>query len=105
MNKGIEIRNKKRANNNKKMRKVKKGQENICRFVWIEYMIFHKVNGKTRPFKTVGNVGLQIANKVYMNDGKYKFVNNKNLRITKIYEYIPDISNDLLIKKYNEHNN
>lgn len=98
--KGIEIRNNKRKKNNAKMRKTKPGQESICRFVWIEYLIFHKVNGNTKPYKTVGNLGLQIGNKVYLNDGKYKFVNNKNLKIKKKYDGIPDGASKLLADKY-----
>lgn len=98
--KGLEIRNNKRKKNNAKMRKTKPGQESICRFVWIEYLIFHKVNGNTKPYKTVGNLGLQIGNKVYLNDGKYKFVNNKNLKIKKKYDGIPDGASKLLIDKY-----
>ena len=88
-NKGLAIRDNKRQKQNKKMRELKDDQENLCRFVWIEYMLFHRVNGKTRPYKKVGNLGLQISNRVFLNDGTYKWVNNKNLKIKKVYEDIP----------------
>jgi hypothetical protein len=102
-NKGIQKRNQKRKKNNQKMKTVKENQESICRFVWVEYLTFHVVNGKTKPYKTVGNIGLQIANKVYMNDGKYKFINNKNLKIKKVYPSVPyELVNEELIEKYKQ---
>lgn len=99
-NKGLQIRDNKLKKQQKKMRTVKEGQEDLCRFVWIEYLIFKKVNGKTKPYKTVANVALQIGNKAYQNDGTYKFVNNKNLKIKRVYDGIPDAANESLIERY-----
>lgn len=102
MNKGLEIRNRKRKKAREKMNVVKEVQKGVCRFVWIEYMLFHNVNGKTKPFKIVGNVGLQLENKVYLNDGTYKYINNKHLKIKKIYEDVPNDTpvNERLLNMY-----
>ena len=100
MNKGLEIRARKKARNNAKMRQTRPDQEGCCRFVWVEYLVFKQINGKQRPYKTVSNLGLQIGNKVFLNDGRYKFVNNKNLKIKKKYQGIPDGASEGLIEKY-----
>ena len=102
MNKGLEIRAKKRTKQNAKAHSMKEEQKGLCRFVWIEYMLYRKYNGKLQPIKLVGNIGLQIENKIYLNDGTYKFANGKNLRIKKIYPDIPDAASELLIQKYQE---
>lgn len=90
MNKGLETRNIKKTKAREELNVVKEAQRGVCRFVWIEYMLFHNVKGKTKPYKVVGNVGLQVENKVYLNDGTYKYINNKNLKIKKIYEGVPN---------------
>ena len=103
--KGVQIRDNKRKKNNVNMRQIKSNQTDICRFVQFEYMTFKQVNGKTRPDRTVVEVGLQIANKIFLNDGKYKFVNNKNLRIKKIFDDIPDAATEQMKELYKKYNN
>lgn len=102
-NKGVKKRDQKRARNYRKMRMVKENQESICRFVRVEYMTFHIVNRKIQPYKTVRDVGLQISNKLYLNNGRFKFINNKNLKIKKIYPSIPYcLVNKNLIDQYEQ---
>lgn len=103
--KGVQIRDNKRKKNNVNMRQIKSNHTDICRFVQFEYMTFKQVNGKTRPDRTVVEVGLQIANKIFLNDGKYKFVNNKNLRIKKIFDDIPDAATEQMKELYKKYNN
>lgn len=104
MNKGLEIRNNKLKTNTKKRNEVKPEQENICRFVTINYQVIEKVNGKYRRTGSKTESGLQIKNRVYLIDGKYKMVNNKGLRIKKVISNIPEWATDTLIQKYNEFN-
>ena len=101
--KGVQIRDAKRANNNAKMRKTKPEQKNACRFIVIEYLVFKHVSGKLRPFENRTEVALQIGNKAYLNNGKYKFVNNKNLHIVRELKGIPRNINKDLVKLYHEH--
>lgn len=98
--KGLEIRDKKRAKHNKTIRKVKEGQEDICRFIEIKYMTFQKVNGRTRPSGMVEEMGLQKSNKVYLPDGHFKYVNNKSLKIIKKYEGVPENAPENLKELY-----
>ncbi|WP_455793001.1 hypothetical protein [Clostridium butyricum] len=102
MNKGIAIRNNKLRKNAKKRSVIKPEQENLCRFVTINYQVIERINGK---FKRTGNKtenGLQIKNRVYLLNGKYKLVNNKGLRIKRKFETIPEWATDELIQKYKE---
>lgn len=103
-NKGLQIRDNKRRKNNSKMRKVKDSQVGLCRYVDFKYMTFKRINGKTRPDKMVTDSGLQIGNKIYLADGKYKFVNNKSLHITKIYSELLVDAPEELKEVYNKKN-
>ena len=99
--KGLQIRDNKRKRNNAKMRKEKPDQESICRFVDFKYKIFGKTNGKTKVIGTRKEFGLQIGNRIYTNDGHYKFANNKNLHIEHIYNDMPEQAGLELAEKYN----
>ena len=100
MNKGLDIRNRKITKNLKDMNTVKDGQENVCRFISISYEVIKKVKGKYKRIGSKKVNGLQIKNKVYLIDGRYKMINNKNIRIIKIFDGIPEWSTDELIYKY-----
>lgn len=102
MNKGMKIRNKKLRRNLSKRNKIKPDQENICRFIEIKYQVIERINGKFRHTGSNKDKGLQIRNRVYLLNGHYKPVNNKGLKITKVYDDIPEWSDDNLRKKYEE---
>ena len=100
MNKGLDIRNRKIAKNLKNMNTVKEGQEDVYRFISISYQIIKKVNGKYKRLGSKKVNGLQIKNKVYLVNGKYKMINNKNTRIVKVFDGVPEWATDELIYKY-----
>lgn len=102
MNKGLMIRNSKIKKKFKKSNLVKPDQEDICRFVVINYQVIERVNGKYRRTGSNTEKGLQIKNKVYLLNGKYKLVNSKSLRITKKFNDVPEWASQELINKYNK---
>ena len=85
-----------------KASKIKEGQEELCRFVTIEYQIIKKVNGKYRRIGSKTENGLQVKNKVYLINGKYKMANSGSLRVTKKYDQIPEWATEELIVKYKQ---
>lgn len=99
-NKGIAIRNKKIARNNSNMRKTKDNQKGICRFIEIECPEFMIVNHKRKCVGRRKKLALQIENKAYLPDRHYKFINNKNLKIKKIYKDIPFNADYWLVELY-----
>lgn len=59
------------------------------------------MGGKYRkPTRTEKGSGLQIKNKIYMEDGTYKFVNRSTLKVTKQYPDIPEWANEYLKNLY-----
>lgn len=102
MNKGLEIRNNKLKKNLRKCHEIKENQKELCRFVSITYEIIQKVNGKYRHLGREQTNGLQIKNRVYLLNGKYKMVNGKSVKVKKTFSDIPSWANQELIKKYNE---
>lgn len=98
--KGIRIRNRKKSHNMSKTMTKKDEQKGLCRYVSVKWQVIKKINGKYKHVGEHKDKGLQIENKVYLLDGSYKFVNSKSLNITKIYEGVPEWTNDILIKKY-----
>jgi hypothetical protein len=101
LNKGLEIRNAKLQKQLKKRNTIKPEQENICVFITIRYEVIERINGK---FKHMGNHtvnGLQIKNRVYLNDGSYKLINSHSVKILKRYEEITEWANEELIERYN----
>lgn len=99
-NKGIEKWAKKKSAHTKKCRTLKDSQKGVCQFVKIEYMEFKVINGKTRPAGKISALGLQIENKIFLNNGKFKFVNNKNLKIVARFKDIPLNVTEELKEKY-----
>ncbi len=109
MNKGMEIWQKKQEKNKrdlpKKLKKawdIKDGQEDICRFIEFKQDIFEIVNGKRKKTGFSYGHGLQIANKCFLTDGKFKLVNGKNFHITATIDTVPEWANDYLISLYQE---
>ena len=103
MNKGLEIRNNKRRKNAIKRNTIKPEQENICRFVELQWEVIEMINGKYRHTGRDYGKGLQLKNRVYLTTGHYKLINSKSVKITKKYDDIPDWATEELIEKY--HNN
>ncbi|MCR4687856.1 MAG: hypothetical protein K5659_09830 [Lachnospiraceae bacterium] len=104
MNKGLEIRNKKWEKQRIKRNTVKDEQVGLCRFIDFKVEVIEKVNGKYRHTGHELGKGLQIENKVYLLDGRYKFVNRKSLKIIKIYNEIPNWASDSMITDYSRYN-
>lgn len=104
MNKGLDIRNRKIQKNLKKCNEIKEDQLNLCRFVSIKYEDIQRINGKYRHLGSINADGLQIKNRVYLLDGKYKMVNGKSVKVKKIYDDIPTWATSELIEKYNKFN-
>ena len=101
LNKGLEIRNAKLQKQVKKRNTINPEQENICGFITIRYAVVERINGK---FKHTGNQtvnGLQIKNRVYLNDSSYKLMNSNSVKILKRYEGITEWANEELIGRYN----
>ncbi len=103
LNKGLEIRNKKRQKKAQKRANIKSDQVNLVRFVDYSIKIIEHINGKYRhPTRTEAGQGLQVQNRIYTLDGHYKMVNRTTLKITKSYTVIPTWANAYLSSKYNE---
>lgn len=101
--KGLEIHDKKLQKKAKKRAEIKPSQLNICRFVTIRYEVIERVNGK---YRRTGNQivnGLQIKNKVYLNNGHYKLINSKSVKIMNTYTSIPEWANEHLLSLYDSH--
>lgn len=96
------IRNNKLRKKAKKCHEIKPGQENMCCFVTINYQVIERVNGKYKRTGSKTENGLQIKNRVYLLNGKYKLINSKSLRIKKKFDEIPEWATEELINKYNE---
>ena len=81
---------------------VKEEQENLCRFITIHYQVISKINGKYKKTCSETVDGLQVRNRVYLKNGKYKLINSKGVRIVKKFQDIPEWATEELINKYNE---
>lgn len=101
-NPGIEIRNRTRAKKRAKMHTVKPYQLDMCRFVECSYATYEYYNHSNQYAGREDGQGLQIRNRVYLLDGKYKFVNNKSFHLKKAYDAIPEWATQELIDKYNK---
>lgn len=100
INKGLQIRNNKNDKHNKKMRILKDDQEDLCRFVTVGSQQFKRVKGKWKHKGGKKMSGLQIENKVYLQNGKYKFINNSNVKVLKEFKDIPHWATEELIERY-----
>lgn len=91
MNKGLEIRNKKLERHRKERATVKESQQELARFVEYKELVIEKINGKYRkPTRREQGRGVQIKNRIYLEDGKrFKLVNRSTLQIKKIYTEVP----------------
>lgn len=89
-NKGLEIRSKKLNKQREKRNVVKEQQQGVCQFVSVSWKVIERVNGKYQCTGTQKGNGLQIENKVFLTNGHYKLINNKNFKIEKTYSNIPD---------------
>ena len=100
VNKGIRIRNRKRAKNSKKAQSIKATQIGLCKFVCYKEQVIKRINGKYKRIGEQKGKGLQIENKIFLEDGSYKLLNRKSIKVTMEYEGIPEWANDILVKKY-----
>lgn len=47
--------------------------------------------------------GIQIENRVYLEDGHHKLINSKSVEIVEVYEGIPEWAFPQLVEMYKEH--
>lgn len=85
INKGLEIRDKKRAKNTEKMYKIKDNQVGIERLVKVKYTVTKLVKGKWKVTTYYG-IGTQKENKIYFEDGKFIYANRKGVTVKEISE-------------------
>ena len=84
---------------------VKPEQVDLVCFVDFSVKVIERVNGKYRhPTRVEYGKGLQIKNKIYLPNGRYKMVNRTTLKITKRYMDTPEWANEYLIDLYNKAN-
>ena len=100
-NKGMQIRKNKLDKQMKKRVSITAEQENLVCFVEYSERIIERINGKyRRPVKIERGKGLQIKNKIYLPDGRYKFVNRSTLTITDRLIDVPTWANEYLRSLY-----
>ena len=103
LNKGEQTRRNKLNKQAKKRAEVKSDQVGLVCFVDFKEKIIERINGKYRhPTRTECGRGLQIGNKVYLENGRYKMVNRSTLTITKRYQGIPGWAPQSLVSAYSQ---
>lgn len=102
-NKGIEIRDRKRAKNRKKMATVKDNQIGLCCFAIYKEKEIKRQSGKYKPTgRYIEYRGLQIENKLYLDDGKHKLVNRSTMQLVQKFKAIPQWASPYLLQMYRE---
>ncbi len=90
LNKGEQIRRTKLNKQARKRAEVKPEQIGLVCFVDFKEQIIERINGKyRRPTRTECGRGLQVGNKIHLENGRYKMVNRRSLTITNRYQGIP----------------
>lgn len=101
LNKGMQIRQNKLTRQAKKRAEVKEEQKDLVRFVEFNEQIIERINGKYRhPTRAESGRGLQIKNRIYLESGSYKMVNRSTLKITRVYENVPEWAESHLRELY-----
>ena len=103
LNKGEQIRRNKLNKQARKRAEVKPAQVGLVCFVDFKEKIIERINGKYRPPTRIEyGRGLQVGNKVYLANGRYKMVNRSTLTITNRYMGIPGWATSQLVSAYNQ---
>ena len=93
-------------NRETRMRKanyIRKEEINLCRFVEICYSVIERnIEGKWEYVGKVKEKGLQIRNRVYLFDDKYKLAHYKDTKILEVFEGIPEWATPKMIERYEE---
>lgn len=105
MKKGIETSNRKPARKRRKTDSMNPEQEVLCRFVEARWQSTERINGKNIRTGTAIGKGLQVNNKICLLDGHYKLADSGSVRITAVYNEVPEWASDELMKQYNRHQN
>ena len=107
MNKGLEIRNKKRQHKAKRRTTIAKSQRGVCRFVCFLNPETGLKNGKACFLGRREIKGLQIEDKLFYIENqtiRFKFINKQGGKILEVYTLEEALNanfvNDELIKKY-----
>lgn len=104
MNKGLQIRRNKLNKKAKKRAEIKECQKDLVCFVEYSELVIERINGKyRRPTTSIVGRGLQIQNKIFLENGRYKMVNRSSLKITKRYNEIPDWANQKQKEMYHKY--
>lgn len=105
LNKGMQIRRNKLNRQAQKRAQTKSDQIGLVCFVAFDEKVIERINGKyTHPTRMEHGKGLQIGNKIYLPNGRYKMVNRKTLSITQRYQGVPEWADSHLIALYQENN-
>lgn len=88
MNRGLEIRAKKRKRNQTKRLTVKENQKGVCRFIDFKNQKTERINGKSCYVGAEILSGLQVENKFYyIKNGEehFCFMNKKGTAVKTVY--------------------
>ena len=86
-------------NDNSKAKK-KKGTENIIRFVKVQFTETNRFHGYFVSSAKCETFGLQVNDKIYLVDGRYKCSSGKQLKIVEEYPPYPEWVTEELREKY-----
>lgn len=100
MNKGLRIWVAKKSKLAKKAHSMKPEQIELCQFVDLQSSSFSRMNGKTKFTGHVKYHGLQLENRVYLLNGKYKLANARGSKIIKRYDSVPSWATDWMKNQY-----
>ena len=78
-----------------RMKTVYPQQQGVCSFVWVEFK-----NSELSCRKWDGCIGVQVENIVYLENGKYKYLNKKGIQIKTRYKEAPKTANSYLRELY-----
>ncbi len=100
MNKGLEIRKKKLDKARKKRYEKKPEQIGLVRFVFLQWEVIERVNGKYRHTGRQIGRGLQVENRVYLTERSFKLINSKSVKITRKFRGVPEWASEELKAMY-----
>lgn len=75
-------------------------EKDICRYVRIRYTDTSCYNGRMVSKGKEEALGLQVNDKIYLTDGRYKRVSTKGLKIIEVFSEIPEWSTCELRQRY-----
>lgn len=106
LNRGLEIRERKKKNQAKKRYSITENQKGLIRFVEVKYPKFKRENGKNKFDRMVEGTGVQFENKIYFVEGNFIYCNKKRTKIkalssSKVTEELKELYSKIKSKKDN----